>query len=185
MQQQVEEKIWKIALQACNQHGCRLYDLYKNRDGLQVLIDKPSAPAQKVSIEDCENVFRSFSFLLGMEFSELLKSWRLEVSSPGIEKKLREKWHFEESLGEVVKIKTYEPVQSKNKNTNKVSYTESLRGQVVSFSKDVLKLEEEGRECEIPFSQIKSGQVVFTSFQFSKNKKSDRNTKKRRGTQCR
>ena len=181
---QVVEKIREMALQAGEQHDCRLYDFYKNRDGLRVLIDKPSL-FEQVSVKDCENVFRSLSFLLEAEFPELFKRWRLEVSSPGLEKKLREEWHFKESVGETIRLQTSSPVKSENKLTKKVSYSESLKAKLISFSDGILKLEEEEREWQIPFSQVKSAQVVFISPEFSKNKKINRMKKKKRGSSCR
>ena len=176
----VTEKIKEIASQAGHQHSCRLYDLYKNRDGLQVLIDKPDL-SEKISLQDCEKVFRSFSFLLEAEFPELFKKWRLEVSTPGLEKKLREEWHFKESVGETMKITTSSPVKSENISTNKISHSESFKAKLVSFSDGVLEFKEEDREWKIPLLQVKSAQVVFISPKFSKNKKIIKPKRKKRG----
>ena len=176
----ITEKIKEIALQAGQQHSCRLYDLYKNRDGLQILIDK-ATPSEKVSLQDCEKVFRSFSFLLEAEFPELSKKWRLEVSTPGLEKKLREEWHFEESVGETIKIKTSSLVESKNTSTNKTSQSEFFKAKLVSFSEGILEFKEEDREWKIPLSKVQSAQVIFISPKFSKNKKINKPKNKKRG----
>ena len=182
MHHQIEKRIKEIALQASSQHDCRLYDLYKNRDGLKVLIDK-SDSSKKVGIQDCEKVFRSFSFLLGTEFPELSKLWRLEVSSPGIERKLREKWHFEESVGQTIRLKTSRAIDSELSEVKKTASSESLKGKLVRFSEDVLELEEEKREWKVPFSEVEFGQVIFLSPQPNK-KKLSKNKKKRRSSSC-
>ena len=93
-------KIKEIAKTASEQNNCRVYDIYKHRDRLQIFIDKKN---QAVNLEDCENVFYSLRFLLHSELPYLLEKNRLEVSSPGIEKQLREKWHFEESIGKSIR----------------------------------------------------------------------------------
>ena len=84
-------KVKEIAKTASEQNNCRVYDVYKHRDRLQIFIDKKN---QTVNLEDCENVFYSLRFLLQSEIPYLLEKNRLEVSSPGIEKQLREKWHL-------------------------------------------------------------------------------------------
>ena len=86
-------KIKEIAGQAGLQNDCKIYDIYKHKDRLQVFIEKNSKQSA-VNLKDCENVFHSLQFLLDVELPHVLKQNRLEVSSPGIEKQLREKMAF-------------------------------------------------------------------------------------------
>ena len=149
-------KIKEIAKTASEQNNCRVYDIYKHRDRLQVFIDKKN---QTVNLKDCENVFYSLRFLLQSELPYLLEKNRLEVSSPGIEKQLREKWHFEESVGRAIHLTTHSLVKIASKNRN--FQTQSFTADLVSVSNDNLHLRYSRSEFSIPFSEIKNAKLVF------------------------
>lgn len=167
------EKIKKMGLQAGHQNGCRLYDFYRHRDRLQFFIDKPN---QEVSLHDCENVLHSLRFLIRSEFPEILEQKKLEVSTPGLEKTLREAWHFQEALNAKVRVVTISPVFSVNKKTNKKVKAQSVVGQLISFSPEELVVKDSLRDWHIPISKVKQAQCVFTDSKNQKNK-----FKKRRG----
>ena len=153
-------KIKEIAHLAGKQNGCRIYDIYKHKDRLQIFIDKK--PKNKtVNLEDCENVFHSLQFLLHSELPHILENRRLEVSSPGVEKQLREKWHFEESIGETVKLITNSPLEAQNAKTGKNIQIRSLTGCLTSVSENQLNLKYCSAECPVPFSKIKSARLIF------------------------
>ncbi len=94
--------------------GYELVETQRSAAGLlRVTIDLPwqglGAPDGErfVTVEDCENVTRQLLFALevdGIEFS------RLEVSSPGIDRLLRNQRDFERFVGQVVDITLKEPV---------------------------------------------------------------------------
>ena len=112
-----------------------------NRDRLQVFIDKKQKD-QSINMEDCENVFHSLQFLLHEELPYILESHRLEVSSPGIEKRLREKWHFEESIGKMMKLISDSPVKAQNTKTGASFFSMSFTANLISVSEETLKLRE-------------------------------------------
>ena len=149
-------KIKEIAKTASEQNNCRVYDIYKHRDRLQVFIDKKN---QAVNLEDCENVFYSLRFLLRSELPYLLEKNRLEVSSPGIEKQLREKWHFEESIGKPVYFTTHSLIQISGKN--QPFQTRSFTADLLSISNETLHLRYSKSEFSIPLSEIKSAKLIF------------------------
>ncbi|MBC6415341.1 MAG: hypothetical protein GDA46_03005 [Bdellovibrionales bacterium] len=158
-------KIEEMARVAGEQNNCRVYDIYRHRDCLQIFIDKKK---YAVSLEDCESVFHSLRFLLHSEMPEVLKNKRLEVSSPGLEKSLRKKWHFEECIGKTIKFITHNPMSIKNKKTGQIFQSQSLTGNLESIQKDCLKVKNSKIECSIPFFKIKSARLIF---QFDKPKK--------------
>ena len=153
------QQIREMACQAGAQNNCRLYDVYRHRDRVQVFIDKPS-DNRGVTAGDCENVFHSLAFLLRAECPELLKNHRLEVSSPGLNRKLREKWHFEESVGLEIKVILFHPVAGVDLKTGKESRSLSFSGILKSFQGDVLRVCGERREWRAPFSEVKTAQAV-------------------------
>ena len=93
-----------------------------------------------ISLEDCENVFHSLQFLLHSELPYILENHRLEVSSPGIEKRLRERWHFEESVGQMIKLITNSPIKVQNTQTGQSIFSQSFIASLVSVSKEKLNL---------------------------------------------
>ncbi|MCY4321232.1 MAG: hypothetical protein OXC37_02340 [Bdellovibrionaceae bacterium] len=158
-------KIKEIAKTASEQNNCRVYDIFKHRDRLQVFIDKKN---QTVNLKDCENVFHSLRFLLHSELPYLLEKNRLEVSSPGIEKQLREKWHFKESIGQSINLTTNYPV--KFKNENKTFQTRSFIADLISVSEDTLHLKKSQLKFSIPFSEVKTAKLIFNQKKLTKKR---------------
>ncbi len=67
---------------------------------LKVFVYRP----QGVTVEDCARVSRRLSRELESR-EELQQSYSIEVSSPGLDRKLTEKRDFERALGEVLKVR--------------------------------------------------------------------------------
>ena len=77
-----------------------------SRDGvLRIFIDKPGG----VGLEDCELISRQVSALLDVE-DPLPGRYSLEVSSPGLDRKLTKPAHYQRVVGEEVKVETRFPV---------------------------------------------------------------------------
>jgi len=81
---------------------------------LRVTIDLPwngptsdGAPDAMVTVEDCEKVTRQLQFALEVDGAEYK---RLEVSSPGIDRPLRNEQDFERFAGEVIDITLKAPM---------------------------------------------------------------------------
>ncbi|MGZ3721281.1 MAG: ribosome maturation factor RimP [Bdellovibrionales bacterium] len=102
------EQVRKFAEEVAVREGCVLYDLEFN-DGparsLRVYIDK--APSG-VSIEDCANVSRGLNLRLDVEDAIPGGEYNLEVSSPGLDRKLTLPWHFERAVGQQVRLKYWD-----------------------------------------------------------------------------
>lgn len=94
------DKITLLAESVAANNGVRLYDLELIGVGhgkiLRVYIDKDD-PAG-VSLDDCSNVSRGLSLLLDVE-DPINGAYNLEVSSPGLERVLKQKWHYDRSVG--------------------------------------------------------------------------------------
>ena len=73
---------------------------------LRILIDKPAG----VTHEDCANLSREVSTILDVEDAVSGGSYVLEVSSPGLDRKLFRAEDFERFQGSRVKLMTKEPV---------------------------------------------------------------------------
>lgn len=104
-----ESKTEKLLLPIVEKFGVEIYDVEYVKEGsdwyLRAYIDKPGG----VNIDDCEKVSRALSDELDKDdFIE--DAYILEVSSPGLGRTLKKDKHLEKSLGEVVEIKTYKPI---------------------------------------------------------------------------
>jgi ribosome maturation factor RimP len=101
-------------------HGMELVDLEfrAERSGwvLRLFVDRQGG----VGVEDCARLSRECSVVLDAE--ELIeRSFRLEVSSPGVERRLRKPAHFEQQVGNRVQIKMRKPVGGRKRVTGELS----------------------------------------------------------------
>lgn len=97
----------EIAAMGCELWTCHL--TYGNDDPLlQVFIDKPGG----VNLQDCETVMRHLRVVLAVEAANKT-AYRLEVSSPGLDRELSELRHYEQFLGATIKLKLRFPIEGK------------------------------------------------------------------------
>lgn len=99
------EQLRQFAHEVASREGCVLYDL-EFREGpgrtLRVFIDKEPGG---VSIDDCANVSRGLNLRLDVEDVIPGGAYDLEVSSPGLDRKLTQLWHFQKAVGQTVQLK--------------------------------------------------------------------------------
>jgi len=74
---------------------------------LRVFIDKPGG----VSHEDCANVSHEVGTILDVEDAVPGGSYLLEISSPGLDRKLARPSDYQRFTGSLVKVTTHEPVE--------------------------------------------------------------------------
>ena len=90
--------------------GYDLVDIERTKGGLlRVTIDFPHTPGTELFInaEDCEKVTRQLVFVLEVEGASYS---RLEVSSPGIDRPLKNEKDFERFVGELIDLTLKAPV---------------------------------------------------------------------------
>ena len=76
------------------------------------------------------------------------------VSSPGIERKLKSFRHFQLSLGELIKVKLFNPINN--------IYT--LEGELILVEEENIVLKTATNEIEINISNIKNAKIEFKQF---------------------
>ncbi len=113
-------------------------DLYIDREG-------------GVTIDHCELISNAVSDLLDYH-DPITHAYTLEVSSPGIERPLTKKEHFERFAGEKIKVKTSEEIEGRK----------NFSGTLVGTSGDAIVVTlEEGREQEIPLKLIAKANLWY------------------------
>lgn len=105
------------------------------QDVLRVVLDRPGPAAtsvESVSITDCEKVSHELGTLLDVE--DLLPAhYTLEVSSPGLDRPLRDVEDYRRFAGRLAKIVTREPI---NRQTAFAGRLRGLEGDEVLFESE-------------------------------------------------
>lgn len=78
--------------------------------------------------------------------------YTLEVSSPGLERTLKDPEHFALSVGRPVVVKTKDKLAGDSHR---------IEGVIVEASDEVVRLATEEADLEVPFEEIKSARTVF------------------------
>ena len=110
----IEDTIWKMAEPVVLENGLELIDVEYVKEGaewyLRLFLDKEGD--EGVALDDCELISRKLSDLLETA-DPIAQAYRLEVSSPGIERPLKRTKDFQRFQGEKVQIKTFSDVEGK------------------------------------------------------------------------
>ena len=150
------ERIRSIAERVAASHGLEIWDIQSRRETsghvVRVFIDRPgpaSTPEESVSIEDCEQVNREIGTILDVE-DPLPFTYTLEVSSPGLNRPLRDAGDYERFAGRLAKIVVKEAVD------NQKAFEGRLRG---TDADDVLLEAPNGRLHRLPLRLITRGRL--------------------------
>jgi ribosome maturation factor RimP len=144
-------------------HGVEVLEVEMRGGGkartLRITIDKPEG----VTHDDCANVSREVSTILDVEDAVPGAAYTLEVSSPGLDRKLQRAEDFERFTGSRIKLMTREPV-----NGNR-----HFEGRLESFSGNKLLLEtmtgkrkpkpghpQHGQKVEIELANVEKANLV-------------------------
>jgi len=113
---------------------------------LRVYIDKPEG----ISHRDCELVSQQLSVLLDVEDLVPGPQYILEVSSPGLDRKLRNPADYERFIGRLARISTVEPVES----------AKFFKGRLAGYADGTVRIEVDGRVIALPFAGIRKANLV-------------------------
>ena len=117
------------------------------KDGLvRIYIDKHP---DGVGLEDCEAVSRQVSALLDAE-DPIPGNYTLEVSTPGLDRRLTKVEHFERFLEEIVRVKLRFPLEGRR----------NYRGTLKSATVENIEVEVDGKLFRLPLKTIESARLV-------------------------
>ena len=104
------DQVREVAERVANSSGLEVVEVELRGGGksrmLRIFIDKPGG----VTHEDCANLSREVSTILDVEDAVAGGSYVLEVSSPGLDRKLTNSRDFERFTGSLIKLTTRQPV---------------------------------------------------------------------------
>lgn len=136
-----------LAKQVADEHGVELFDielLGRGKVLLRAFIDKEGG----VTLDDCARFSRSFSAILDVE-DPLPRSYTLEVSSPGLDRPLRDMKDFQENFGKLARVTTVEKIENQN----------FFIGRIKEVAHNFVTLTVSNREIAIPFEKISKAKL--------------------------
>ena len=117
---------------------------------LQVMAERPDT--RQLDISDCEKISRHLSDMLDLA-DPIDGSYRLEVSSPGIDRPLTRLKDFKDWAGHEARIKLREPHEGRKQFSCTI---QGIEGD------EILIITKEGEAHALPFSEIASAKLVLT-----------------------
>jgi ribosome maturation factor RimP len=155
------EHVRAIAERVTAARGLSVWDIQSRREAVghvvRVFIDRPgpaATPEESVSIEDCEQVNREISTILDVE-DPLPFAYTLEVSSPGLDRPLRDVEDYRRFAGRLAKVVVREAVD------NQKAFEGHLRGveHDAALGNTVLLEAPNGRVHRLPWGLITRGRL--------------------------
>jgi ribosome maturation factor RimP len=115
---------------------------------LQVMAETPEGLC---GVEDCMTISRALSEVLDAQ-DPIPFPYRLEVSSPGIDRPLTRAKDFARWIGFEVKVETLEPVKGRKR----------IEAMLVNFENDIIELDVAGARYDVPFANMKTAKLLLT-----------------------
>jgi ribosome maturation factor RimP len=157
-------RIREAAERVAASYGLDVFDVQLRRESignvLRVIIDRQDrgvveAPEEAVGIEDCQRVSHDLSAILDVEEDELAEAalaqkYTLEVSSPGLDRRLRHEADYRRFAGRLAKVVTTEPLDGQSAFAGRLRGVED--GHVV--------LEEGRRTHRVPLDRVNRAQLA-------------------------
>jgi len=121
---------------------------------VQIMAERPDG---SMTVEDCETISRALSPVLDAN-DPMEKAYRLEISSPGIDRPLVRKSDFERYVGHLVKIEMELPFNGRKRFRGHLSGT---AGNMARLTRDEVP---EGEEADVllPIEDMSDARLVLT-----------------------
>ena len=143
------EKIRQAAERVARSEGIEVVDVewkVGRQRFLRVYIDKPEG----ISHRDCELVSQQLSVILDVEDLVPGPRYILEISSPGLDRKLTRPADFERFVGRLARISTLEPVEN----------AKFFEGRLAGYADGIVQIEVKGRVIALPLGGIRKANLV-------------------------
>ncbi len=138
----LEESI-KLAVESLD---VKLYDIVNVKENDKNIFRVYITSKDGVNLDKCAEVSRMISPILDVE-EPVNGEYNLEVSSPGIERKLKKTDHFKASVGEKIKVKDIA--------------TEVYKGELISADDEKITIKTEFGEESVDYPSIISASTYF------------------------
>jgi len=142
------QRLWGVVEPYVAAEGVELDDIEILGSGrlLRVVLDAEGG----LGVDRIADLSRGIARLLDEE-DPLQAAYTLEVTSPGLERKLRRPSHFRKSIGRQLTVKTHQPVGGEHRH----------RGALLTADDDGFTLEEAGAIASFRYDEVASAKTVF------------------------
>lgn len=148
----VVDRVHQLVAPIVGDLGLDLYDLEFTGGTLRVVVDTPAGGPAGVSLDTIALITRLVSRELDHQ-DPVPGRYTLEVTSPGLERTLREPRHYQREVGKDVTVKTTEAIDGVRR----------FQGVLVAANDDAITLRDtDGNEMTIAYRQIEKTKTVFS-----------------------
>ena len=131
--------------------GCELWGIEKLQQGRQVVLKIYIESADGIAVDDCARISRQVSAILDVE-DPIPGEYMLEVSSPGVERRLFKPEHFDVCKGEKVQITLRQAFDGRRK----------FKGVLCGLEdEEVVIRVDDAQEIVLPISSIERARVLM------------------------
>jgi|SRR5437868_8198613 len=146
------EKLTELSERAVTGTGIDIAEVQLRGAGkarlLRVYIDKPGG----ITHADCELISGRLGRLLDEEDAVPGDSYTLEVSSPGVERKLSQPRDFQRVVGQKIRLAVRDPIEGQTR----------LEGKLALFAEGILHVEiSPGQRVQVPLEQVQKANLKF------------------------
>ena len=153
MYRDIPEELRSLIEPIVQDFGFELVDvaLHRGRSPwqLRITLDTPEGDG-RVSVERCAEVSRELGTALDAA-DWGTSAYRLEVSSPGLDRVLAREVDFQRACGSEVAVETRRPLDGRRR----------YRGQLLGFEAGVARISVDGREFQVPFAEVAKAHSIY------------------------
>ncbi|WP_371189317.1 ribosome maturation factor RimP [Thalassotalea maritima] len=144
-----EQKLTELLRPAVEMTGKELLGVEYISAGMHSVLRLYIDHEDGVNVDDCAEVSRQVSAVLDVE-DPISTEYNLEVSSPGVDRPLFEKSHFEKVVGETVDVKLGMPINGRRK----------FKGELQAVEGDTLIVIVDGQDYELPVGNVERAYLI-------------------------
>jgi ribosome maturation factor RimP len=144
------DRLWQVVEPYVAAEGIELDDIELTGNGTSGKVRITVDSKEPVDVGRIADLSRGISRLLD-EHEPYEGSYTMEVSTPGLERKLRRPRHYEKSVGARIKVKTRPEIDGERVHT----------GTLVETDQEGFVMNVDGSERHIEYGDVTSAQTVF------------------------
>ena len=140
------------------EEGIELVDIEYRRESrgwvLRIYLDRQGG----VTVDDCSRVSQEVGRILDVE-DFIQNPYTLEVSSPGLFRRLKTEKDFMKYRGQLIKVKTFDFIENRR----------HFKGRLLGISENKLEIESDGEIFQIPLSSVARANLEFDEGMLQRN----------------
>lgn len=147
----LERKIAEMIQPVVEDLGYALVGVEMKDGALQIMAENPAT--RNLGVDECATISRAISATLDVE-NPIKDAYRLEVSSPGIDRPLVKEEDFSTFAGHEAKIELDQPLETGQKRFR--GFLKSIENGVIT-----LKTDDQG-DVLLPFTSVRKAKLILT-----------------------